>query len=68
MGVPAPSCVVIEDSPTGVVAAKRAGMRVLAFAGGSHARNEVHLASLREAGPDHIFDDMRRVAEMLKLI
>ena len=37
MGVAPADCVVIEDSPAGIAAAKRAGMRVFAFTGGSHA-------------------------------
>lgn len=36
MGVSPSKCVVIEDSPAGVMAAKRAGMRVIGFTGGSH--------------------------------
>ena len=37
MGVAPENCTVIEDSPAGIAAAKDAGMRVFAFAGGSHA-------------------------------
>ena len=37
MGVRPEDCVVVEDSPAGIDAAKRAGMRVFAFTGGSHA-------------------------------
>lgn len=59
-------CVVIEDSPAGILAAKRAGMRVFAFVGGSHARP----SGLREAAaalaPDAIFDDMRRLPDLLE--
>jgi HAD superfamily hydrolase (TIGR01509 family) len=61
MGVDPSGCVVIEDSTAGIEAAKRAGMRVFAFAGGSHAP----LCGLREAAaaldPDLIFDDMRQL-------
>jgi HAD superfamily hydrolase (TIGR01509 family) len=61
MGVEPAGCVVIEDSTAGIEAAKRAGMRVFAFAGGSHAP----LCGLREAAaaldPDLIFDDMRQL-------
>ena len=34
MGAGPSSCVVVEDSQAGVTAARRAGMRALAFAGG----------------------------------
>jgi len=45
MGVSPAACLVIEDSPAGISAARAAGMRVLAFTGGSHT----HHASYREA-------------------
>jgi HAD superfamily hydrolase (TIGR01509 family) len=37
MGVPPADCVVVEDSPAGLAAAAAAGMRAVAFLGGSHA-------------------------------
>ncbi|WP_421928095.1 HAD family hydrolase [Neoaquamicrobium sediminum] len=59
------ACIVIEDSPAGIEAAKAAGMRVFAFAGGSHAGP----GGLREAfetlGPDLVFDDMQRLPALL---
>ena len=45
MGAAPRACAVIEDSPAGVMAAKAAGMRVFAFAGGSHARKRASSAS-----------------------
>ncbi len=36
-GTPAAQSIVIEDSPTGVIAAGRAGMAAIGFAGGRHA-------------------------------
>jgi HAD superfamily hydrolase (TIGR01509 family) len=51
-------CIVIEDSPAGVEAAKRAGMRVFAFVGGSHAQSQAHRRSLEDLEPLLIFDDM----------
>jgi HAD superfamily hydrolase (TIGR01509 family) len=36
MGADPADCVVVEDSPTGIAAAKAAGMRVIAFLGGGH--------------------------------
>jgi HAD superfamily hydrolase (TIGR01509 family) len=59
------SCIVVEDSPAGIEAARAAGMRVLAFAGGSHARaGGLHDAFLR-LSPDAIFDDMRRLPDLV---
>ena len=59
MGAGPAACVVIEDSRYGVQAARAAGMRVLAFAGGL-TPGEV----LR--GPDTVvFDDMRELPSLL---
>ncbi len=52
MGTPPSACIVIEDSPAGIQAAKAAGMRVFAFAGASHARTQRHLAALTALEPD----------------
>jgi len=51
-------CIVIEDSPMGIEAAKAAGMRVFAFTGGSHASNSSHLNAISKLEPDLIFDAM----------
>lgn len=65
MGADPSDCVVVEDSPAGIEAAQRAGMRVFAFTGGTHAGP----CGLREAAetlkPDLIFDDMRRLPGLL---
>ena len=66
MGVARERCVVIEDSPAGIEAAKRAGMRVFAFVGASHAP----IISLRDKAaalePDLIFDNMRDLPALLE--
>lgn len=51
-------CLVIEDSSAGIEAAKRAGMRVFAFTGATHARSPAHLARITALEPDLIFDNM----------
>lgn len=51
-GVAPAHCLVIEDTPTGIRAAKSAGMRVLGYAGLFAA------SQLRAAGADAVFDDM----------
>jgi HAD superfamily hydrolase (TIGR01509 family) len=49
---------VIEDSVSGVQAAKAAGMTVWGFVGGSHYRSRDGRASLRDAGADRVFARM----------
>ncbi|MGZ5909927.1 MAG: HAD family hydrolase [Reyranella sp.] len=49
---------VIEDSVSGVQAAKAAGMTVWGFVGGSHYRARDGAARLREAGADRVFARM----------
>lgn len=59
MGAEPPRCVVVEDSRAGVEAARAAGMRVLAFAGGMTPAELL-------AGPATIvFEDMRELPELL---
>jgi HAD superfamily hydrolase (TIGR01509 family) len=49
---------VVEDSVSGVAAAKAAGMTVWGFVGGSHYRSRDGRRMLRDAGADRIFDRM----------
>jgi HAD superfamily hydrolase (TIGR01509 family) len=57
-------CLVIEDSISGIIAARAAGMTVLGFCGGSHCRDG-HAAALRAAGAHAIFDDMRQLPALI---
>jgi HAD superfamily hydrolase (TIGR01509 family) len=50
---------VIEDSVSGVTAAKAAGMTVWGFTGGSHYQARNGRGVLRAAGADRIFDSMQ---------
>jgi HAD superfamily hydrolase (TIGR01509 family) len=49
---------VIEDSVSGVIAAKAAGMAVWGFVGGSHYASRDGRAMLYNAGADRVFDRM----------
>jgi HAD superfamily hydrolase (TIGR01509 family) len=59
MGVEPGRCVVVEDAPPGVQAGVAAGIRVLGFC--AHTPR----AKLEAAGAHVLFDDMRRVAELV---
>ena len=61
MGADPAESVVIEDTPTGVRAARAAGMRVLAYAGGHHT-DRAQVASLGAT----VFDDMGELPKLLE--
>lgn len=58
MHIEARRCIVVEDSPVGVAAGVAAGMRVIGFAGGSHAGSHLD-QNLRLAGAHGVITDMR---------
>jgi HAD superfamily hydrolase (TIGR01509 family) len=57
-------CLVIEDSISGIAAARGAGMTVLGYYGGSHCRPG-HADTLRAAGAAVTFDDMRALPGLI---
>lgn len=59
-------CLVIEDSPAGIVAAKRAGMRVFAFLGGGHIELSGLRRDIEALSPTAIFDDMHELPRLVE--
>ncbi len=59
------SCLVIEDSPSGVIAAKEAGMRRVGFLGGAH-RSEKDEDILRDAGAEYVASNSADLHDYLR--
>jgi HAD superfamily hydrolase (TIGR01509 family) len=68
MGYPPASCIVIEDSITGVQGAKAAGMTVLGFTGASHITDKSHSDSLISAGATETFSKMTELLDIIERI
>ena len=66
MNIAPVNCVVIEDSPAGIEAAKAAGMMVFAFTGGSHANFAGYRDELDRLAPDATFDVMPDLIHLIK--
>ena len=66
LGIAPSDCVVIEDSPTGVVAGKAAGMFTFGLCAGRHVRPG-HADRLTEAGADMIAESFDQIAVVLSL-
>ncbi|MBF2715106.1 HAD family hydrolase [Agrobacterium vitis] len=65
MGIDPHHCVVVEDSPAGLTAARAAGMRALAFTGGGHATGESYHGSIDALKPDAKFDVMANLVQFV---
>ncbi len=57
--------IVIEDSANGVIGAKKAGMYVVGFTGGSHCTKD-HADKLIKAGADSVISDMNELENVIK--
>ena len=66
MEVSPEACLVIEDSAPGIEAAHKAGMRVFAFLGGSHARRPAYREWLAASAPELLFDDLRDLPRLVE--
>jgi HAD superfamily hydrolase (TIGR01509 family) len=63
LGVQPERAIVIEDSPYGVMAARRAGMRCVGFLGGTHLVEirDRHAIALRDAGAEMIVESLDQI-------
>jgi len=66
IGLGAKEVLVVEDSLTGVQAAKRAGCRVIGFLGGKHISSG-HVEKLRGEGVEQVAASSQELAEVLSL-
>lgn len=66
MGARPEDCLVIEDSPVGLEAARSAGMTAVAFVGGSHVGPGELRPRIADFAPDFILEDMRDLNRLVR--
>ena len=66
MGVDPADCVVIEDSPAGLTAARAAGMRAVGFVGGAHADPANLRREVEKLAPESIIDTMADLPALIR--
>lgn len=66
MKTAAKRALVIEDSPAGVEAARRAGMVCIGLTAGSHAKQPSHRKKLIDAGANWVVDSYEEVSKIIK--
>jgi HAD superfamily hydrolase (TIGR01509 family) len=65
MGIEPHSCLVVEDSPAGIQAAKSAEMKVVGFLGAEHTQFPWYYENILKLKPDHIANNMEMIYEVI---